>query len=1124
MKELIPVEKRFAEIFINKGNIGPIAEKSKKNLSLIKEDSILQKERTYYFAVGHTFKNIDKSIFEYKLDEQRESLVPSRFIYLQKDFDCTKLVNVVNNIRNVNNHYIHTFDKLEISKIDQATILFIKDAFELAVLMTYLKEEETTYSELTATSDIDTELTIYLCNKFFPNSTYQKDIRDRFLTLSLSEAIDYLLFINVEKEFEWKIQDSYSIFNILPGKYPSSHAHLFILSLFLYKGEANQLISKIKGFKRTEDEFHFKRDIFTFFSKKYSSQNIDSEEKYLIRFRDIIQYLNHFPTTWNSALEPERLHPKMIGDLEKYIIETEIFRSFPECLNHPDQNSFLLYAVNKLFPHKRELFGISVDSHLKTERNSRFDYIINASPELKDIDLKIKELANTNHPSLKYKLEKQKKKCLKKVNPVTEKLVRRIKEEKLLKSYGRNQDRFMEIAARFLAEENYFGADAEFKLYEFYTTDQQNKELEYLSKKELDKKKYHHGKSTYYSTFQKHHEKYPYWDTPFIIENNAIKVKIRIENGDQKLFSIQRNLMIYLLEDALYTNPNNTITNQGKYLLINYYSNYLLPDFISAKEVILNTDDISSEQKNELKRLLPKRLLYNYHPAVKYEEKEQNPFSKIIEDAEKQEKRYSLLLQKAKDLQLEEEFLAKNKGKQFKLRFLRKVWHIMFFRDIYLEQAKKHGHHKSFHITKIEFDSFSKWMYSFDEVPQYKNYLARMFTTKKFLTNSIFNDLFQAGNSLDELYQNTKYLFSDWIQSKSTEEFLKRKYTLNGYDLILKKDIIYINTSHFISFLEKEEKIQRNKRHIIQYKALQNIPYLVEAYYYKNVLPKDEYKSNGKLFNKLRTNKLEDALLYELAVRYLYMNKTIQQRVKSKVSAILNTSITFDIRNDSGEHLYDLIVPFNKLESLAVLIKNKSSEEQSKKMDGSFLGNIPKYLKSSVNSKDIKQIYQVFKQTKQLNYEDLNKLDNHIIASSIKFSKVIIALEAYFILKNKTRIKPVGYIKTSEIIGLDNLVDKDDRNKASHFNIPPMGGYEQVIKKIEDAFVKQEIYPYSPSSFAALTPEQKNICRLFMDVLHNNLFKKSRLVKNESEDEKKERIKKEKTDFETVYFNKVILS
>ena len=74
--------------------------------------------------------------------------------------------------------------------------------------------------------------------------------------------------------------------------------------MFLYKGEAEKLISKIKGFKRNEDKKeNSKRNIFTFFSKKFSSQDINSEEAPLIKFRDIIQYLNRYPVVWNHEIE-----------------------------------------------------------------------------------------------------------------------------------------------------------------------------------------------------------------------------------------------------------------------------------------------------------------------------------------------------------------------------------------------------------------------------------------------------------------------------------------------------------------------------------------------------------------------------------------------------------------------------------------------------------------------------------------------------------------------------------------------------------------------------------------------------------------------------------------------------
>lgn len=1137
MEELLHARRRFSEIFSNKGNLGPIAEKAHRNFKIINKHPISIKERVFNFCIGHAFRNIDKDVFAHKLNEEMECLEATQYLCLQKDFFTFKdeLFTLIGDVRNINSHYVHEFDKLAISNISLPILSFLREAFELASLLTFLKERNLNYQEFEENKYAKDDLKKYLCDKFFINETHQKQVRDKFLLLPFKDAIDYLLFTDVHEDMVWNIQDVHPIFTIKKGRYLSFHACLFLLSLFLYKDEANLLISKVKGFKKTEDKFHFKRDIFTFFSKKFSSQDINSEEKYLIRFRDIVQYLNHYPTYWNANLEPKRLNPTMADALEKHIIETEIFRSFPKYKDNAKRNLFLFYAVGQLFRAKKHLFDFHELSISEDDKRS-FSYEINSSPRLKDIDLKLRQL---NKKDLTFKerkeketLEKKKYEEKGKSNPVKEKLLERIRTEQLMKSYGRNQDRFMEMAVRFLVEEKYFGAEAEFSLYEFYTTDEQNEGLKdkklKLTKKEYDALKYHQGKLVHFCTYDNHLKNYPNWDNPFVIENNAFKLKITLSDGTKKLFSLQRKLLIYLLEDALYT-QQETLENKGKILLEDYYLKALSVDFEAAQAVIKKQTTISAEQKSSFKRILPKRLLYHYHPAIHHIEVNYNPFIKILEDTEQQEQRYQLLHAKAKSLDLENEFVRKNKGKQFKLRFIRKAWQLMFFKDTYKQQAEEYGHHKSFHISKEEFNNFSKWMYAFDEIPAYKDYLDRLFKAKKFYLNEDFYHLFDSSVSLEELYQKTKLQFSNWIKDTIPSHQTKEKYTLTGYKDILKKDIIYINIAHFIEYLEVNGYIKR-VNNIISYKALDNIRYLEKSYYYKDVLAKEEYKTAGKLYNKLKNSKLEDALLYELALRYLYVDKTIVNKAKTHIARILNSDITFDIKDGNNKHLYNLIVPFSQLESLAVLFQHKIEQENDpKNKRTSFLANINKYLLTPNQKKDIKNIAHSYNLSLQLRYEDLIKIYNHIIAGSVKFSKVEMKLEEYYILKNQLTLSP-----NSNFIDIDEIKDAKGnnefkklyksliRNKVYHFGMPEEE-YEKTIKTIEYNFIKHEIKPLGITSFEQLSVVEKDICRFFMSMIHDNLFKKTSVFKKETLEETRKRKEKERKDFETEYFKKYIL-
>ncbi len=1102
---------RFNRIFDNKGNIGPIAEKSKRNFELILNHKISKTERVYNFCIGHAFRNIDKSLFKFELNETSRQMEATQYKSLLKEnFVFEKqLLEIITAIRDCNSHYVHTFDRLKLLN-DTNLLTFIKEAFEFSVIVNYIKEKESSFSDFKKN-----KLVNYLVNKFFPNKKYQKRERESFLKLNLNQAIEYLLFIEVNEEKEWKINKEYYVFSIKRGKYLSHEGQLFVLALFLYKNEAEQLISRISGFKRSEDKFHYKRDIFTFFSKKYSSQDIHSEEKYLIRFRDIIQYLNRYPTVWNPYIEPKRTCPEMLDALEKHIIEKEIFRSFPTYTNKPERDRFLAFAINNLFTDKLYLFNFE-NLNFSNKEIERFNYEIDISPELKDIDAKIKRIGfvnkNTKEFREKGKLQKRKKELKEENNPIKEKLIERIEKEILIKSYGRNIDRFMSFAIRFLAEENYFGKEAKFKLYKFYSSDEQNDFLNTLSQKEKDKLKYHNSRIVHYCTYRQHMEKYPDWDTPFVVQNNAIQAILKFEQNDEKLFSFQRNLIIYFLEDAFYNIESDGIKNKGKLLLKKYYYESLLVDFKKAKNSLSKNNITTLHRK-----LLPKRLLYNYQkPQRDSNFVEENPLKKILIQTKEQEKRYNLMLEKANRLGLKDEFLVKNKGKQFKLRFIKKAWHIMYFKDIYLGQSALRGHHKSLHITKEEFNDFSKWMYVFDEVPQYKTYLRELLEQKNFFDNNEFKTLFDTSETLEKMYALTKEKFQNYINSISNTA--KVIGGVENYEHILAKDIVYINLSHFINFISQEKIIEKNGNKI-NFIATENVKYLVPEYYYQEKIANNDFKENKKLFNKLRKIKLEDALLYELAFKYLHVDKSISSTAKNNVDTLLTSSITYQIKNANNEDLYVLRVPFNRLEILAVLIQHKTDQQETpKNRKTSFLGNLYKYLMDyKSKSGDIKIIASDFQNSKTISFEDLNKINNEIIASSVKMSIVLMELEKFYILKYKTLIAANdNHIKVKEIKNnnaksvINNYLSSKDRNKVFHFGVPDKN-YNEIIEEIERKFIEKEIDKTKINSFDDLDSNIKTVCKELMEhTLSDKCRKRQNSTKEENDREFEKRYYKEK--------------
>ena len=261
-----------------------------------------------------------------------------------------------------------------------------------------------------------------------------------------------------------------------------------------------------------------------------------------------------------------------------------------------------------------------------------FNYEIDKTKEYKDAQKKEKDIywSRELEYKKKEKLDKIKQTIIdekEKENKDTKKLKVRIAKNQLFTQYGRNQDRFMEFAVRYLAESNYFGKDAKFELYKHYSTKEQEDDLKILkkelTKKKFDKLKFHQGQLVHFSTFKEHLTKYGSWDMPFVIENNSIKVKIEFEYKDTeetitKTVYINRKVIIYLLEHALYKHKTENI---GKILLANYYKYGYLKEFDAKKAILENQDTITSEEKKEFRKLFPRRLLHHYREA---EERENN--------------------------------------------------------------------------------------------------------------------------------------------------------------------------------------------------------------------------------------------------------------------------------------------------------------------------------------------------------------------------------------------------------------------------------------------------------------------------------------------------------------------
>lgn len=1190
------------KFFDNKGGLASISEKSNTNIEYIKLSLRNKEKRIYHFAVGHKFKNLplpESVLFRKEYVEEKDKYISTDFKELQEENfignsdNNPSLVKQLNtwlgNIRNLNNHYIHDFQKVRLTEGNSLIKPFLIDSFRMATMGVFLNQKDSkgktrweyiknkalencikenkNYSADLLSTKQQEEYIRYIDNTK-TKEEYNKFLKEKFKkelesigeadNLNTEGCIENILFFNMEEDFEWKIrgrEDEAGIMTIDKGEYISFTGSLFLMAMFLYKDEAEMLISKISGFKRNDDDnMRSKRNIISFFSKKLSSQDYNSEEKHLVYFRDIIQYLNKYPTVWNRDIDLDNEKDNSFSTSIKESIERmEIDRIFPTM---KEDNDFKEYAINHIFRKKevkpkKRIYKDIIEKN--DEVRAVYDIIQNdpssiTEKEYKDNTFKqyvLKYVVNAyykNDNTLKDFKDKRFNRWKEKefeeelnTNREVRKLKERLKNKIFYTSYGRNQDRFIETAIRFLAEENYFGENAKFKMYKFYTTDEQNKylyeqnrELEVLKEKEIkeeyikkkkfvDGLKYHGGKLTEYRTYDDHKKNYPEWDTPFVVENNSVQVIIHNGKSQDKGFriSLQRSLIVYLLQDYLF---NKEKTRSGKELFIRYFHGYYKEDFNS---IISTINENGEKDFSLISKLLPSRAIQQKFSEIK-RQTSLEAFRKILNKAKEDELRYKKQLENKQKTSKEayDNFIKKNKGKQFKLNFIRKAWQLMFFKDIYKKYAPtKADHHKSLHITRDEYNDFCRYMFAMDTVPYYKELLRGMLSEKGFFENDTFKSLFDGGKTLEWYYEKTKGIFEKWIEElerRDTEDIQDReRYSLEKYhNLYYTEDdvedkIFYINLSHFISYLRKESRlmteVKEGKEKIILPAVTQNKDKLIVDYYKEF----SNDRSIRKICKELMKSHFEDCLLYEIALRYLGKEQEITENIRINVKEILNQNTSFPINDKNGNFIYNIEVPFNQIEKYVGLVTHKAKVE---KKNDSFLSDIPTYLGYNHNDKNIKEIREKIRTSKKISLEDFNKIQRHVVTESGKFLEVYMDLEKYFIVKHEIKKTKENNIKYKDIKELNCYVSKDERDTACHFGIPKSKAYNNLIKDIETKFIKQEVRGRGYKSYDEVDSDKKEVLYDLLNTIHNELY--SFRVKDG-----KERTKRAKED----YFRKVIL-
>lgn len=1152
-------EKYCIKLFFEyKGYVAAISEKSATNYNYIlskdkiqsKEEEEKEKNRIHYFAVGHKFKNLPFNsdiIFQKKLEkegnnginQERRKLKATEFETLSIDnFSLHKEIGkLIDNIRNLNSHYVHTFDLLRIEK-DSKLYKFLLDSFKMSTLISFLeseenegfttkkikqeampkKEKEELYKEYTVTKNEQTKYIENINSKEFKDAhntfirrKFKYELKQNYREIDDKGLIESILFFDVEKDFKWKLYDedaSHEVITIKAGRYISFIGAIFFLSMFLYKDEANILISGCKGFKdNNEKEKRSKRDIMTFFSKKSSSQDYNCEEKNLIYFRDIIQYLNKYPTDWNKEqnLDIEK-KDHLYKELKNSIKALEVERIFPKM---SEDNDFKNKAVQFIF----------------NQQNTKSEYVLQ----------NLLEKSNELTQEVEKHGEVYKERKIKEI----ETLKNRLKTKTFYTSYGRNQDRFMEIAIRFLAERNYFGKEAEFNMYRFFTTEEQNAHLNSLKdelkglqnneeykkkKKEYDELKFHGGRITQYCKYAEHIKKNPKWDDAFVIRNNSVQVKLKLDKDKNDfILSIQRPLMIYLLQDSL----NKTENNSNGTLIQRYYD-YYKQDFEKVKNTFdnikENSENIEKEVITSLKKLLPKRAVNKIVKGQKVS-KSVVAYGRLLEKAREEEKKYNEKIEEKHSISDEAYiyYIRKNKGKQFKLQFIRKAWNIMFFREIYksrVSEDKQGKHHKHYHITRDEYNDFCRYMFGMDMVPEYKEELERLLNAKGFLKDTKLIKIFNKSSNLDDFYEKTANEFCSWLikqinkKDKNEEEEDNSIYDLNRYRYIQtpKEDIkpipLYVNLSHFRDFLKNKEEGWKSKTVSggIKFGALSNNRYLISSYY--NI---EEKKDRHKMYNKLNKTKLEDCLLYEVAIKYfgesgLKQNK--KNKIKENVNSILTTTYTISINENDKNNAYNLKVPFNSLEKYVGI----DAYDKRKDKDKRLMSNIPEYLgfikkikeednrKKEVEKnveivrKDTEQYLAVYEELKtyfenieknstpSLYINEVIKIQRHLMLEVSKYISVLLELERYYIDKDKIVITEGNRINLKEIVRLKEVVkNNDDRNRAFHFNFPKEKVYVDKLIDIEISLLRILSKLKGVKNFNEINNKEKEIYKRLLE-------------------------------------------
>jgi hypothetical protein len=504
-----------------------------------------------------------------------------------------------------------------------------------------------------------------------------------------------------------------------------------------------------------------------------------------------------------------------------------------------------------------------------------------------------------------------------------------------------------------------------------------------------------------------------------------------------------------------------------------------------------------------------------------------------LEQAEESEKLYENQKDKAKAENRLDLFVNKNKGKQFKLRFIFKAWQLMYFKKQYqiekegyaeLEKLKgipknyehEFGHHKKFNINRKEFNLFSKWLFAMDEVPEYKNSLKELLDDKNFFDNSEFQKLFESSSNINQFYESTKSKFKNWLNDQQVRNVGKTIQPENYYKM-MEVGNFHINLSHFIAFGVTHNFIEKSGKNILR-PITSHAKYLNTKIYDIDLEHSDASNLEKNIFRKLYKIRLEDCLLYEIALRYFQPNLNLRQKSYEQLNKLLVQKISITIKANNSQ-TYQVLVPFRDLEKFEQL---KAIDDNTQN-NFSLLRRLPEYLsqlrKRNENVFGLKDMVKAFGVDKSISLADMSMLYNHLITQQGRYTNCIMALEEYFIWKEECTIegqedkKFTNWIDVKSIPTLMKCFEGDkSRNNAFHMDLPLNETYKSTFKAIEKQFVASEkIHGYS--KLEDCPSMLKNTLKVFMNQMHDEIKLRYRL--NDTKDEKKrKRERAENTFFE----------